>query len=33
LLLRDGREIARQVGAAPAARVREWIETALRPAA
>lgn len=30
LLLRDGREVARQVGAAPAARLRDWIETSLR---
>ena len=33
LLLRDGREVARQVGAAPAARLRDWIETSLRHAA
>lgn len=33
LLLRDGREVARQVGAAPAARLRDWLETSLRDAA
>ncbi len=33
VLLRDGREVARQVGAAPAGRLRDWIETSLRQAA
>lgn len=33
LLLRDGREVARHVGAAPAARLRHWIEASLGPAA
>lgn len=32
ILLRDGREVSRQVGAAPAARLRDWIETSLRDA-
>lgn len=33
ILLRDGREVSRQVGAAPTARLRDWIKTSLREAA
>lgn len=33
VLLRDGRELSRQIGAAPAGRLRDWIETSLRDTA
>lgn len=33
LLLHDGREVARQVGAALAAHLRDWLEASLREAA
>jgi len=33
VLLRDGREVSRQVGAAPAGRLRDWIAGAVRDAA